>query len=224
MIQAISFDCYGTLIDWESGIVKALKPLLISKGINVEDEEILRLYAELEAKAEGMEYMPYREVLRTVVYEMGERFGFTPSRKEQECIAESISTWEPFSDTVEALNELKKNFKIALISNVDDDLLSPTLKKLEVNFEWIITSEHAKSYKPSLNNFTLALKRIGLPPSNILHAAQSVYHDIIPAKKLGMDTALILRKDYSAASAVSAEADMEVKDLRELVEILRRIV
>jgi 2-haloacid dehalogenase len=221
MIEAISFDCYGTLIDWGSGIVKALKPLLISKGIDAEDEKILKLYAELEAKAEGMGYMPYREVLRTVVYEMGERFGFTPSRKEQECIAESISTWEPFSDTVEALNELKKNFKLALISNVDDNLLSPTLKKLEVNFEWIITSEQAKSYKPSLNNFTLALKLIGLPSSNILHAAQSVYHDIIPAKKLGMSTALVLREGYSAAPAVSAEADIKVKDLRELVEILR---
>jgi len=221
MIEVISFDCYGTLIDWGSGIVKALKPLFVSRGIDVEDEKILRLYAELEAKAESMEYMPYREVLRTVVYEMGERFGFTPSRKEQECITESISTWEPFSDTIEALNELKKNFKLAVISNVDDDLLPPTLKKLGVNFEWIITSEQAKSYKPSLNNFTLALKLIGLPSSNILHAAQSAYHDIMPAKKLGMNTALILRKGYSAAPAVSAEADIEVKDLRELVEILK---
>jgi len=220
MIEAISFDCYGTLIDWEKGILGAVKPLLSSKGVELEGEEILRLYAELEAKAEGGEYMRYREVLRTVVRGFGERFGFAASVKEQDCIAESIREWEPFPDTVKALRELKKNFRLAVISNTDEDLIADTLKKLGVEFDWVVTAERARSYKPSLNNFRLALKTMDLPPDKVLHAAQSVYHDIIPAKRLGMATALVLRRGHGATPVAKAEPDIVVKDLTELAQKL----
>jgi 2-haloacid dehalogenase len=217
MIEAISFDCYGTLIDWEEGILGAVKPLLSARGLELENEEILRLYAELEAKAESKEYMPYRDVLRDVVREMGKRLGFTPSLEEQDCIAESINQWEPFPDTKEALRELKKNFRLAVISNTDEDLIAITLKKLDVDFDWVVTAERARSYKPSLNNFRSALKVIGSPPDRVLHAAHSVYHDIIPAKKIGMNTAFIRR-----GSKENPGADMDAEDLKELVKILEK--
>jgi 2-haloacid dehalogenase len=220
MIEAISFDCYGTLIDWERGILAAVKPLLSSKGVELEDGEILRLYADLEAKAEGGDFLPYREILRTVAQGFGERFGFTPSRKEQNCIAESIREWEPFPDTVKALCELKKKFRLAVISNTDEDLIAVTLRKLGVDFDWVITAERARSYKPSLNNFRLALKIMDLPPGRVLHAAQSVYHDIIPAKSLGMATALVLRRGHGATPLAKAEPDIMVKDLTELAQKL----
>jgi 2-haloacid dehalogenase len=216
MIEAISFDCYGTLIDWEKGILGALKPLLKSEGIKLEDKDMLKLYAELETKAESGEYMPYRDVLRAVVREMGERLGFTPSLEEQDCIAESMRKWKPFPDTKEALHELKKNFRLAVISNTDEDLIAVTLKKLDVDFDWVITAERTRSYKPSLNNFRLALSAMGLPPDRVLHAAHSIYHDIIPAKRLEMNTAFIRR-----GSKENPGADMNAEDLIGLARILK---
>jgi len=215
MIEAISFDCYGTLIDWEKGILGAVKPLLSSRGLKPEDEEILKLYAELEAKAESKEYMPYKEVLRTVVLGFGERFGFTPSLEEQDCIAESMREWKPFPDTIEALRELKKEFRLAVISNVDEDLFALSSEKLGIDFNWIITAERTRSYKPSFNNFRLALNVMGLAPDRVLHAAHSIYHDIMPAKMIGMNTAFIRR-----GSKENPGADIDAEDLRELVEIL----
>jgi len=220
MISVISFDCYGTLIDWEEGILGAVKPLLSSKGVELEDWEILGLYADLEAKAEGGDYVPYREILRTIVRGFGQRLGFAVSVKEQNCIAESMMGWKPFPDTIKALLALKKNFRLAVISNVDEDLIAVTLKNLGVDFDWIVTAERAGSYKPSLNNFRLALKIMELPPGRILHAAQSVYHDIIPAKSLGMATALVLRRGHGATPLAKAEPDIMVKDLTELAQKL----
>ncbi|MHC5762817.1 haloacid dehalogenase type II [Nostoc sp.] len=220
--KALTFDCYGTLIDWENGILGVLKPLLLTHNTNLDDKQILEIFAEFEAELEKGEYIKYREVLKRVVQKFGERFGFEPTADELNLLADSIQYWLPFPDTVEALRVLKQKFKLAIISNVDDDLFAFSAKHLEVKFDQIITAEQAKSYKLSLNNFRLAIKRIDLPLKQILHVAASVYHDIVTAKSLGLSTVWVNRRADSklntTESAVS-QPDLEVPDLKTLATL-----
>ncbi len=191
--NALTFDCYGTLIDWENGILRVLKPLLLTHNTNLDNDQILDIFAEFEAELEKGEYIKYREVLKRVVQKFGERFGFKPTADELNSLADSIQHWLPFSDTVEALRTLKQKFKLVIISNVDDDLFAFSAKHLEVEFDEIITAEQAKSYKPSFNNFRLAIERIDLPLEQILHVAASVYHDIVTSKSLVLSTVWVNR-------------------------------
>ncbi|HEY9643190.1 MAG TPA: HAD-IA family hydrolase, partial [Coleofasciculaceae cyanobacterium] len=160
--QVLTFDCYGTLIDWESGMLSALKPILTHHKIELADEQILEQFAEFEA-AEEQDYQSYREVLRGVVRRFGDRFHFQPSQPEQDALPDSIQHWQPFPDTVAALKQLKQRFKLVIISNVDDDLFAATAQHLQVELDQIITAQQVKSYKPSLNNFKFAFEKIGLP-------------------------------------------------------------
>ncbi|MBD2357735.1 haloacid dehalogenase type II [Tolypothrix sp. FACHB-123] len=219
-IQVITFDCYGTLIDWESGILAAIKPLLSAKGHNLDEENILQLFARFEAEIQQGEYLIYREVLKRVLEKFGAHFSFVLANEELYALADSIRYWLPFLDTVQALKVLKQKYKLAIISNVDDNLFAFSAQHLEVKFDWIITAEQVKSYKPSLNNFTVAMERINLPKEQILHVAGSIYHDIVPAKSLGISTVWVNRragKEGAGASLpVVAQADLEVPDLQTL--------
>lgn len=221
--EVLTFDCYGTLIDWESGILAALRPILSVHNVNLSNEQILEIFAELETEQEKGEYLKYKEVLRRVVQNLGERLGFAPEPAELDFLANSLKNWQPFPDTVEALKELKKKFKLAVISNIDDDLFAFSANKLDVKFDWVITAEQVKSYKPSLNNFNLAIARIALPSEKILHVAQSIYHDIIPAKSLGLSTVWVNRRGskegFGATPSASGQPDLEVPDLRTLVSM-----
>jgi len=222
--EVLTFDCYGTLIDWESGILAVLNPLLANHDITLENKQILELFAEFETEEqEQKEYIKYREVLKGVVQKFGKRFDFEPSTTELVTLADSIKNWLPFPDTVEALKLLKDRFKLAIISNIDDAIFASTAKKLEVKFDWVITAEQAESYKPSLNNFQLAFERIGLPVEKILHVACSVYHDIVPANSLKLSTVWINRRankeGAGAAPPASGRADLEVPDLKTLASL-----
>ena len=221
----LTFDCYGTLIDWESGIIAALKPLLANHNVSLDDNQILKLYAEFESEQEKGEYTKYRDVLKAVVRNFGERLGFKPSLSEQDSLPDSIKNWQPFPDTVEALQSLKKRFKLAIISNIDDDIFAFTAQRLGIKFDQVITAEQAKSYKPSPNNFKLAIERIGLPPERVLHVACSVYHDIVPASSLGLSTVWVNRRadkeGRGAEPAASGKADLEVIDLQTLAALTR---
>ncbi|WP_292744414.1 haloacid dehalogenase type II [Nostoc sp. NMS4] len=220
--KTLSFDCYGTLIDWENGILSVLKPLLLTHKTNLDDEQILELFAEFEAELEQGEYIKYGEVLKRVVQKLGERFGFEPTAEELNSLADSIQYWLPFPDTVEALRVLKQKFKLVIISNVDDDLFAFSAKHLEVEFDQIITAEQAKSYKPSFNNFRLAIERIDLPLEQILHVAASIYHDIVTAKSLGLSTVWVNRRAEQGASAnlpAVSQPDLEVPDLKILATL-----
>ena len=132
----------------------------------------------------------------------------------------NFDDWVPFSDTVNALKKLKAKFKLAILSNVDDDLFAISAKHLKVKFDYIITAEQIRSYKPSLNNFKFAIKKIGIPKDKILHIAQSLYHDIAPAKELGLSTIWINRRNgkegFGATPPASAKPDMEFPDLKSL--------
>jgi len=222
-IEVLTFDCYGTLIDWESGILKALKLVWVAHRINLGDSQILATYAELEADAEAGQYISYREVLQKVMQGFGQKFNFSPSKLEATALADSLKDWPPFPDTVEALQKLKKKFKLGIISNTDDDLFAQTQKHLKVDFDWIITAEQVKSYKPSQNNFLKAIEKIGRPKEKILHVAQSVYHDIIPAKSLGLATVLVRRHGAGATLPTEGKPDLEVPDLKTLASIIEEV-
>ncbi|MHC5612726.1 MAG: haloacid dehalogenase type II [Nostoc sp.] len=221
--KTLSFDCYGTLIDWENGIFGVLKPLLLAHNTNLDDEQILKLFTEFEAELEKGEYIKYREVLNRVVQKFGDRFGFDPTADELNSLADSIQHWLPFPDTVEALRALKQKFKLVIISNVDDDLFAFSAKHLEVEFDQIITAEQAKSYKPSLNNFRVAIERIDLPLEQILHVAASLYHDIVTAKSLGLSTVWVNRrgdqKGVNTTGSAVSQPDLEMPDLKTLATL-----
>ena len=216
----ISFDCYGTLIDWESGILLALRAVLVNHGQSLPDAAILELYGEFEAEAESGPYQSYRDVLQSVVRAFADRFHFEASSAELRSLHESVRVWPPFSDTVAALRELQKRYKLVVISNIDDDLFAETRKHLDVEFDGVITAEQARSYKPSVNNFQMALRTLAISPDRLLHAAQSIYHDVVPAQSLGIPTVWVNRKSarpgIGAVRAAVGHADMEVPDLASL--------
>jgi 2-haloacid dehalogenase len=218
--RCLTFDCYGTLIDWEQGILAALRPILQAHGEARSDAELLRAYADLEAHLEGGPYRSYRAVLEDIVRGIGEQFGFNPSAEEVRSLPESLPKWDPFPDTRAALQALHTKYQLAIISNTDDDLFAATARKLGVKFDFVITAQQAKSYKPSLNNFRLAIDRIGLPVESILHVGQSVFHDVVPAKSLGLATVWVTRRrvkeGIAATLPASGQPDMEVPDLKTL--------
>lgn len=222
--EVLSFDCYGTLIDWESGILNALRAILSSHSITLSDNQILDLYAEIESKIESGEHLKYRDILRGVVQELGKRLSFNPTEEEINSLPESLKNWQPFPDTVAALQALKKRYKLTIISNIDDDLFAKTAKHLKTDFDWVITAEQVKSYKPSLRNFEFALQRMGIPQEKLLHVAQSVYHDIVPAKNMGLSAVWVNRRQGKEGSGASLLAtgkpDLEVPDLSTLVSLM----
>ncbi|GAB4184658.1 MAG: haloacid dehalogenase type II [Coleofasciculaceae cyanobacterium] len=219
--EILSFDCYGTLVDWESGILNALKPILSNHNINISDQEILELFASLESKQESGNYLNYREILKNVVQDFGKELNFEPTEIEVNALPDSIQNWEPFPDTVQALKALKKRYKLTIISNIDDELFAHTAKKLAVEFDWVITAEQVKSYKPSLQNFQVALQRMGIAGNRLLHVAQSIYHDIVPAKTMGLATVWVNRRKnqegFGATVPANETPDVEVPDLKSLV-------
>lgn len=218
--QFLTFDCYGTLVDWETGIFSALRPILELHGKMVDDGRLLELYGELEAEAEKPPFHRYHDVLKTVVRGFGNKLGFTPSIAEEESLPKSMARWKPWPDSVAALKKLKTQYKLAIISNVDDDLFAATRRQLGVKFDHVITAERARCYKPGLAVFRLALEEIAVPPEQVLHVAQSIYHDVIPAKSLGMATVWVnrpsARPGVGAVVAAAGKPDVEVHDLAAL--------
>ena len=223
--ECLTFDCYGTLIDWESGILGAIRPILETHHRKLSDDGILELYAALESEEESGEYKKYRQVLQRVMWKMAARIVFPLTEAEFNALPDSMPQWPAFPDTVEALRRLKSKYKLAIISNTDDDLFAETAKTLQVPFDFVITAEQARSYKPSLNNFHVALERIGLPKERVLHCAQSVYHDIVPARELGIANVWVNRragKRGSGATRAAAEKpDLEVHNLKTLADLAK---
>jgi 2-haloacid dehalogenase len=225
--EILTFDCYGTLIKWEDGILRCLHRILAAHGKNTDDATILRLYGDFEAHAEQGEYRRYREVLQSAVRQFGEQLGFTPTDHEASSLAESLKDWKPWPDTVTALRELKSRFRLAIISNVDEDLFADTLPQLRVEFDQIITAQQAAAYKPSLKIFELALSRVGVPAHRVLHVGQSLYHDVLPAQALGLATVWVnrpsARAGVGAVKAAQGRPDLKVSSLTELAAACVRL-
>ncbi|MGA7907263.1 MAG: HAD-IA family hydrolase [Candidatus Sulfotelmatobacter sp.] len=222
--EILTFDCYGTLIAWEDGILPCLHRILAAHGRDADDATILKLYGDFEAAAEQGEYRSYREVLQSVVQQFGQTLDFTPIGEEVRSLPESLAMWRPWTDTVPALRELEKHFRLAIISNVDDDLFAATRPQLEVQFSEVVTAQQAGAYKPSLKVFELALSRIGAPAHRVLHVGQSIYHDVLPAQSLGLSTVWVnrpsARKGLGAVRSAEGRPDLEVSSLADLVSAI----
>jgi 2-haloacid dehalogenase len=224
----LTFDCYGTLIDWETGIWQALSPILANHDVAVDQQQALERYAALESEIERGPYLEYKQVLRKVLEGLGAQFGFTPTAAELGRFSESVRDWPAFSDSPAALQALHRKYKLAIVSNVDDDLFAHSTRRLQTTFDFVITAQQARSYKPSLNNFHLAFQRIGLPPAKILHVAQSLFHDHVPAKSLGLSTVWVNRRHDQPGSGATptaeARPDLEVPDLQSLAQTIGLMV
>ena len=218
--EIITFDCYGTLINWEAGLLPVLHNILAAHGKKVDDPTLLKLYGEFEQLSEQGTFHPYREVLESVVRRFGAELGFTATAEQTRSLPDSLPTWEPWPDTVAALRELKSRFRLAILSNVDDDLFAATRLKLGVEFDEVITAQQAQAYKPSLKLFELALSRIKAPAHRVLHVGQSIYHDVIPAQALGLATVWVnrpsARPGVGAVKAAEAKPDLIVSSVAEL--------
>jgi 2-haloacid dehalogenase len=216
--RALTFDCYGTLIDWESGLLGAIRPVLQRHGCNLGDAEILHLYGELEPPAQNP-YRRYRDVLANVMRTMGQRLGFAVSDHEAELLPDSLKDWPPFPDSKAALARLRAKYKLAIISNTDDEFFAQSSRHLGTRFDEVVTAEQAKAYKPSLEPFRLALARLGFDRNEVLHVGQSIYHDVIPGKSLGLATVLVVRRGFGATRAADSEPDVKVPDLQTLADL-----
>ena len=220
--EVLTFDCYGTLIDWESGILESLRPVFANHHIELVADKALELYGGLEVEAERGDYIEYKAVLRQVLEGFGSRLGFVPTQTELQRFSESVKDWPAFPDSARALKLLKRKYKLAIISNIDDDLFAFSARRLQTAFDWVITAQQVKSYKPSMNNFLVAFERIGLPRGKLLHVAQSLFHDIVPARALGLSTVWVNRRNnkpgFGATPPAQGEPDLEVPSLQALAE------
>jgi 2-haloacid dehalogenase len=216
-IQLATFDCYGTLIDWESGILTALAPFRKRYGLRETDDEILAQYAALEAVMESGEYLSYKDVLRGVMRGFSQRASVPESEFDLDLLVDSLPEWPAFPDTVDALKRLQEHFGLGIISNTDDDLFADTAQTLEIEFDFVVTAEQVRSYKPDINNFRRAMEVFGIEKESWLHVAQSRYHDVAPARSLGVSTVWINRRagknGDGATAASTARADAEFPTL-----------
>ena len=228
-IKAISFDCYGTLIDWESGIANALSDWSRRRGAGLERPELLAAFSETEPVVQSADpELPYPEVLRRVAQGIGRSFALPVSDAEAGEFARSIRRWPPFPDTSKALARLQEHYRLAVLSNVDKESFAASERALGVRFDLVCTAEEIGSYKPDPRNFRFLLDRLsdmGIARGQLLHAAQSLFHDVEPARALGIRTAWVDRYSGAASGAARAPqgaitADLRVSSLAELVEAL----
>lgn len=210
--KVLTFDCYGTLIDWETGIWDSLQPLLMANSrADITRETALEAHATIEGRAQSeTPGMLYSDLLATVHGHFAEHFDLTTSPKLDENFGYSISHWPAFPDTVDALRFLQKKFKLVILSNVSRAGFAASNQKLGVKFDAIYTAEDIGSYKPTLANFEYMLERLdkdhGLAKGEILHTAQSLYHDHVPAKCFGLANVWIDRRHLSESGNWGATA------------------
>lgn len=220
--EALTFDCYGTLIDWEAGILAGLRRLLTRHGLAATDDELLEAYARAEADLEAGPYQRYREVLGEGLRRVARRYGVEPGKDDVDAFGGSVGEWPAFPDSAAALRLLAKRFRLGVITNCDDDLFALSNRRLGIAFDWVITAQQVGSYKPDPRNFDVALERIGLPRQRILHVAQSLFHDHVPARRLGLRTAWIDRRHgkpgFGATPPAKATPDLTVVDMATFAE------
>ena len=204
--EALTFDCYGTLIDWETGLIDAFRPVLAAHGVRAGDEDLLARYARYEAEAEAGPYRSYRDVVGACLRGVAAEVGFAPTDAEVAAFSGAVAAWPAFPDAAEALARLQRRYRLGVITNCDDDLFAASNRRLGVTFDWVVTAEQAGAYKPDERPFELAFERLGLPRERILHVAQSLFHDHVTAKRLGLTTVWIDRRGHREGSGATPVA------------------
>lgn len=219
--EFVTFDCYGTLIDWETGIQRAFKQALEGTGLSpTQEAELFEAYQKEEKEIESrMPYRKYRDVLSLAASEAARKFGKNIPEKLSGILAESLPNWTPFPDTNPALEKLSTEHTLGILSNIDEDLLAGTLKHFTVPFDLVVTAERVRSYKPGPEHFEEARRIIGAD-RGWLHVAASLYHDIEPATRLGINTVWINRKNSPEGRRFKGKIVREIRDIVELASWL----
>jgi 2-haloacid dehalogenase/putative hydrolase of the HAD superfamily len=215
--DVITFDCYGTLIDWESGIADAFLRAAREDGIDLHRDEVLRAYERIEPVVEGEQFRLYRDVLTEAAARVGHALGWPLAYERGTFLADSLPSWKPFADTNRALERLRDaGYRLGILSNTDDDLIAATRKHFTVDFDPVVTAQQVRSYKPAHGHWNEAKKRIG--DARWLHAAQSNFHDVVPANALGIATAWVNRRGDAALQG--GTPNHEVRDMAGLADLM----
>ncbi len=220
----LTFDCYGTLIDWESGMLVPLQAWAANHRVAATDDGLLEAFGRHENKVEADNPgMLYPDVLRAALRAVAGDFDVPATGDEADALAASIRDWPPFPDSPSALRYLKRHYRLVILSNVDRDSFAHSNAKLGVEFDAIVTAQDVGSYKPDARNFRFLLDRLGqmgVERSQVLHTAQSLFHDIAPANELGLATAWINRRHgkpgMGATPPSDAKPDFVFRSLGEL--------
>jgi 2-haloalkanoic acid dehalogenase type II len=215
--KALSFDCYGTLIDWEAGLIEALGPLAGRAG--AAPRELLDAFGPVEHEVEEANpALIYSQLLEKVHEGLSERFGVAPDPAEAAAFGGSVGDWPAFPDSAEALAYLKQHFQLIILSNVDRKSFAGSNRRLGVEFDQILIAEEIGSYKPALRNFEYLLARAdeaGIAKHELLHTAQSLFHDHVPANRMGIASAWIDRRhDQPGGGATIVPDPMPHYDFR----------
>lgn len=196
--DALTFDCYGTLIDWEGGMIEGLKPLTEKAGRPLSRNEVLEAHARHESSQQHYTpAKPYREVLPIVYKRLAEEWGIAITHEDCVAYGRSVANWPAFEDSPGALQYLKKYFKLAILSNVDNESFQHSNKRLQVQFDAVYTAEDVGSYKPSPRNFDYMLEKLpslGVKKEKVLHIAESMFHDHKPANDFKLKSCWIYRR------------------------------
>lgn len=217
--KALTFDCYGTLIDWESGMVEALKPLTDKVGRELTRDQILEAHARHESSQQAQTpAKTYRDLLAIVYRRLAEEWGVPVNWSECVTYGGSIKNWPAFPDSAAALQYLKQHYKLVILSNVDNQSFAASNDKLHVDFDAIYTAEDVGSYKPSGRNFEYMLAKLetlGVRKADILHTAESMFHDHAPANRHGLTSCWIYRRyDKDGFGATMNPGEMPKYDFR----------
>jgi 2-haloalkanoic acid dehalogenase type II len=207
----LTFDCYGTLIDWEGGIRKFFSTLPGAEKLD--QEALLAEWEEIQFRMIAGGYKPYRGVLAASLRETLAARGLPPAPEKETEFAKALTTWAPFRDTNPALKELKRRgFRLGIISNIDDDLLARTVRRFTVSFDLLVTAQQSGAYKPAANSFRLALEHIAIPPGQVTHVAFGDRYDLATARQNGMQVVFVNRHHKQ----ISFRTDAEISTLAEL--------
>jgi 2-haloacid dehalogenase len=229
--SALTFDCYGTLIDWETGILTALRPWAAAHRVAADDEELLAAFARAETRRQEAEpTAPYPRILAGVLEDLAAELGAAATREETEAFAGSVKDWPAYPDSAEALAYLGQHYKLVIVSNVDRASFRHSNDRLGVRFDAVVTAEDAGAYKPAPDHFRVALARLaelGVAKDRVLHVAQSLFHDHVPAKRLGLATMWVNRRADRGPGGATPDApvpvtpDGEVPSLAALADLHR---
>ena len=219
-VEVLTFDCYGTLIDWEAGLIGSVRDLM-GDG---DDDAVLESYARHESAAEAGAWRPYRDILSDALAAVCAERGVSLTTAQRRALGRSVADWPAFPDAADALARLSQRFDLGVITNCDDDLFEYSNRRLGSPFRWIVTAEQVRAYKPSRRNFEVAQDLIDRPRSAIVHVAQSLYHDHVPAHDVGLRSVWVNRRHSrhgagATPPVASAVPDLEVPDMATLAAL-----
>lgn len=226
--RAITFDCYGTLIDWNAGVATILAPWTVKVGLRLSMDDLLGQFADAQRVHQLTEpFKPYRQVLADAFADIARANGHPAGTEDLAVFSRSVGTWPPFSDTLSILRQLRKKYVLGVMSNVDDESFSATHKLLGGLINEVVTAEQVRSYKPAAPHFEEMLKRLagrGISNEEILHVAQSRFHDVEPGNSFGLKTIWIDRRSRKRGRGITipsrAEPAYRFESLAEFFEAI----